>query len=607
MRKVRLAALTLRNFRAYRDETTISFPGTPGLALFTGVNKETPSLGANGAGKSTIWDALVWCLTGASIKGQRANTLVTWGEKVPYVCAAFIVNDSEDDAAIHIERQGSPEKMFIDGKPATQAEINEFVGLSRDHLLQAVVFGQGVPLFADLDQPKRAALLSQLMNLTTWDQAAELAGKARQTHEASMRALDTDIARLTGMLDAFSESDQGLAASAAWKAEQTRRMDAMIAHVDAEETKERAVQQELSGVKAALAKLNNIRPTLGQLRAKQQELEAALRRLEEQGRGIHADILRCVKQIDFYKHSRVCETCAQVVNASFASTRIKALSQEQRNLTNTIQDSGIKQRSTQTMLDDVRADFEKLDRQINFQTARVADCNNRLHTSSQVLESLLAQAGRIMEETNPHAEVEAASLATKTALETELSLFQADRLDYEGKARAAIYWQGAFKRVRFFLIKQVLDHLTLEVENATASLGLVGWSIAFTTERELKSGDIKPGIHIMVTSPKAQGVWEGWSGGETQRLRLAITMGLSALIQRMAGVAYQFEVWDEPSAWLSPEGIESLLDTLKDRAEQHNMSVWMVDHRALIYSGFSEVWEVTKTLEGSSVALATRS
>ena len=166
------------------------------------------------------------------------------------------------------------------------------------------------------------------------------------------------------------------------------------------------------------------------------------------------------------------------------------------------------------------------------------------------------------------------------------------------------FWKAAFKRVRLFMVKRVLAQLEVETASAAIALGLIDWKISFSTELETKSGSVRPGIHITVKSPiSPTAPWEVWSGGEGQRVRLAVALGLASLIQRLAGVSIGFEVWDEPSAWLSQEGIEDLLTCLKHRVQITGKSVWLCDHRALSQGAFDEVWQVSKTREGSQIAM----
>ena len=165
------------------------------------------------------------------------------------------------------------------------------------------------------------------------------------------------------------------------------------------------------------------------------------------------------------------------------------------------------------------------------------------------------------------------------------------------------FWKAAFKRVRLFMVKRVLAQLEVETASAAVALGLIDWKISFSTELETKSGSVRPGIHIVVKSPIASAPWEVWSGGEGQRIRLAVALGLSSLIQRLGGVSIGFEVHDEPSAWLSQEGIDDLITHLQHRVQVTGKSIWLCDHRSLSQAAFDEIWEVSKTRDGSQVKM----
>ena len=230
-----------------------------------------------------------------------------------------------------------------------------------------------------------------------------------------------------------------------------------------------------------------------------------------------------------------------------------------------------------------------------------------IQANDRLVESLTATIERMMEEENPYssqieniqqsrAEIERDLQAAKTAL----TAMEGDRAQYE-------FWRSGFLRVRLFLVRRILSALEVDTLSAAESLGLNGWQIKYSTEHETKTtGNVRSGLYIDVTSPDSTSPRE-WSPGESQRVRLAVAIGLATLIQRMAGIHWKLEVFDEPSNWLSVEGIEDLLSFLHTRAHANQKSVWVVDHTALTYSGFAEVWQVTKDTNGSSIRILTKS
>ena len=89
--------------------------------------------------------------------------------------------------------------------------------------------------------------------------------------------------------------------------------------------------------------------------------------------------------------------------------------------------------------------------------------------------------------------------------------------------------------------------------------------------------------------------WEAWSGGEAQRLRTAADAGLASLIADYTGFESFVEVWDEPSSGINNEGIEDLLDVLRDRCIAEGKQVWVVDHHALESGYFDETVVAVKS------------
>lgn len=208
---------------------------------------------------------------------------------------------------------------------------------------------------------------------------------------------------------------------------------------------------------------------------------------------------------------------------------------------------------------------------------------------------------------NPYEEQLTEMRTQRAALELQQSAKAADIATLERRLTAIDYWKQGFKRIRLYLIQKVLTSLEVDINSAASTLGMNGWKVRLSTETETKSGTVKLGVQIIVSSPKATAAWECWSGGEAQRLRLAIALGLSYCIQRALGSWWDLEILDEPSTYLSPEGVENLLETLDYRADAAKKQIWIVDHVAMTYSNFKEVWCIEKDPEkGSKLRLEAR-
>ncbi len=150
------------------------------------------------------------------------------------------------------------------------------------------------------------------------------------------------------------------------------------------------------------------------------------------------------------------------------------------------------------------------------------------------------------------------------------------------------------------IIEETLRTLEVEVNNNLASLGLGDWKIEFDIERENKSGSITRGFSTFIHGSNNEMIkYESLSGGEGQRARLAGCFGLSNLIMERAGLSNKIEFYDEISQHMSGEGIEDMLNTLRDRAENSDRQIWIVDHHALDYGDFKGSVEIIKDENGS--------
>ena len=153
------------------------------------------------------------------------------------------------------------------------------------------------------------------------------------------------------------------------------------------------------------------------------------------------------------------------------------------------------------------------------------------------------------------------------------------------------------------LIQESLAQLTLECNEVLFQMGLQDWFVSFDVERETKSGGINKNFTVMVQAPQMKDPvpWEVWSGGESQRLRLAVSMGFANLVSSRLGVQPNVEFWDEPSTWMTESGIQDMLTVLAERAERYRKVILLADHRALDFGGFVGVINIIKDRGGSRI------
>jgi DNA repair exonuclease SbcCD ATPase subunit len=165
-----------------------------------------------------------------------------------------------------------------------------------------------------------------------------------------------------------------------------------------------------------------------------------------------------------------------------------------------------------------------------------------------------------------------------------------------GEIEILKFWQKGYRDIRLQQIDTTLLELELATNRNAAALGLQNWEIQFATERETKSGATSHVFSILLFPPGQDKPipWESYSGGEAQRWQLAVTFGLSEVLMSRAGIDPDIEILDEPTGFLSQEGIDDLLECLHARAHELQRRIYLIDHRSLERGSFDGIVTVIK-------------
>ena len=105
--------LSIHNFLSIKDaEIDLS---DRGLMLIEGVNQDDPSARSNGAGKSSIVDALSWCLYGKTARGVSGSDVIN--KKAGKGCSVTLkINDSGTEYIVVRERKSASTGILTLGK-----------------------------------------------------------------------------------------------------------------------------------------------------------------------------------------------------------------------------------------------------------------------------------------------------------------------------------------------------------------------------------------------------------------------------------------------------------------------------------------------------------
>lgn len=145
--------LTLHNFLSF-GHSTIEFEDD-GFIRVTGINENPDDLAvSNGSGKSSLWEAIVWALTGDTIRGTKQVANI-YGEDGTYVELEFDIDSNHYNilrSKDHKEYKTNI-RIMIDGKDCSGKGIRDSEKLLTQYLPDitssllgsVIILGQGLP------------------------------------------------------------------------------------------------------------------------------------------------------------------------------------------------------------------------------------------------------------------------------------------------------------------------------------------------------------------------------------------------------------------------------------------------------------------------------
>ena len=606
--KLTFHRVTAQNFRGVTAPVSLSFTDVPaGLYFIRGVNEVEPKLGANGAGKTTVFiDAILWALVGRTAKSQRpGDTIETWGAAkgdTTSVTLEFLL----DDIPYVIHRSRNPNTLTLNGEKVEQDAIDRVFPLAEPVLRRSIIIDQFSEMFLSLRPEPQSRIFSDTLNLDLWVRAAEQATDNAAVTQKSIDRLTSGLAEKQGAL--AEARDQREAAVAG----EQRFEDEQAAKLAEARQKRAAAAQERDEAETALNNARDRLAALGDgatdLKVMEEELKRSRRTTAEakaRSDGLVAaldrEAGRLERQLNAYSNpdDKVCPECGQTVTDEHIANKKSELIMEAEDVVARSDDANATSAAQAAVLQDLDNRLEALvgqNRDFNTQQNVVSLAATNSITANRAVHQWDDRVNELLKETNPFTK-QADQLDERiTSLREDVTKLQEQLADLNEDLEAYKFWNRGYREIRLEQIDRTLLELEMTTNKHAEALGCDGWEIAFATERETRRGTVQHSFSTFLYPPgqNAPVSWDSYSGGESQRWELATVFGLAEVLLGRAGVNPDIEVIDEPTHHLSPEGVEDLLQCLSDRARDLGRKIFVIDHHALDRGAFDGVVTVTR-------------
>lgn len=616
---MKLLKATIHNFKNI-SEATIALDNQ-GLIAIQGINEDDPSASSNGAGKSTIFDAICWGLFGKTAKNEAADEVVNI--KVGKDCRVEVAfqNDDRVDYAVVRHRKHyaygndlyfmSFTPAFCDltkgTRPLTQKLIEETIGCTADIFMSAIYLGQenvvDLPLMTD-GQLKN--LIEEAAGITQIKEAYELAKKERDelrepfnqlvsdgdSQELLFASKQRDLSNLRGKqkdwvalrerkMDfikinkmALEQCVRDLIAKPEYNIDYSQLVDEIV-------ELETEVRKQLKQPKEDPSKPLQIeRATVeGQRKQYRQALDKLKKEKESIEKKIGTACSECGKEILPEDLSSLITSIDSKI--SKVEEKLKDFIEQLSDIDGKLSVIASNERKEETENDTATTNYRRLET-LREALRKYDEIDRQIKSNRTALEAEEKKLKELEAETNPFDEpvketeyninninINILNINKKIdELKQELSLID-QTMEVFGPAGVRAH---ILDTVTPFLNEKTSEYLTLLSDGKIQAT----WSTLTTNGK----GELRENFKIVFTKEGGAGSFKSLSGGEKRKGRLATVMALQDLIASRAEKPIDLFIADEIDAGLDEPGMERLMQLLEKKARERG-SVFVISHNSL--------------------------
>jgi DNA repair exonuclease SbcCD ATPase subunit len=646
---VKLRTLTLRNFGSFRGEHEIPL-AQQGLVSILGRNEVDLGESANGAGKSTIVDALLWGLFGET-GPRKESTSSDGGLKTDDVVNEIAGKDclvtvdfehASSAAAYRVERWRKAGKdrpktngvRLLSGDtivadldaPNVQQQIDLALGLDHKLACQVLVRSQEDAYnFCQATPKERFEILTRIEGLDAFDAIEEI---IRAKSRELLSTIAGETGRLAGMRSTLEilQSEGDLAAQIdGWERERSARvadLQQRIGEFEADRLARSTPLAERPALRAQLAEID-AQAQMVAAPAEPPQLDQWRTHLT----AVTADGARARTRYDAAQGALgkirpgLCAECGQTVSDEHVAAHRAALEHERAQAQSVGVAANQAVEESRRAIAEIQTAHQGHARQVQAARDQVAraraevqgrlaalDAVERSLTDTRPLENMKRDIERAAVEENPYRSRFTETTARIRAVMSSLGDLEHALGARQTEAGLLDWWLRGIPTMKAWIFDNVVGLLTVEANRwLTTLMGGSCWVQidSTTTTKEGESRD-KIGLRCFRWLPDGGFVerpFRRWSGGEKRRIALAVDWALSSRLSQRAHARCSFIALDEVDRHLDDAGRAGLFAALKE-LQKEKETVLIVSHDAEMRMASSKRWTVVKDKNGSRIEVA---
>jgi DNA repair exonuclease SbcCD ATPase subunit len=631
---MRFGELEIQNFLSFGPKQVIELGGQ-GLVVVLGQNRDGAAADSNGAGKSTIMEAIVWVLFGETMRGYKADEVVHRLVKDTCYVSLTVMDDQGSWWKIERTRSGKAKrandlKMLFDGKDLKAAGINvdtqemiyTLLGMDKDTFVQSVLMCYGTKPFSELADSAQKEVLEKILQIDTYRRARDIVTDRVKKGQTELASVNTELASIDAQLTGVTNRMNGLQNDSDSHAQgvNQRRVDLLKRKAETEAKIEE--QYHSAGLDRMLDTMKDMEAALAAYRTADDKFTQKI---------IIATRLAGNKRTELYQRKGVleqskqqydtdcntfnemvgkpCPTCKRVLEFGEAEEligvwddQIKNIDLQLTKVTTLIGEVDNLERNT---LKQLQADQQLLRNQI----ANVQAQQRLLHTSIQQRAAALhlivqleqqsfnlnEEIEKLDEEVNPYTH-----LLEQAKAEQAVLTGRRQRLSYKKRAldltvQHLLFWDQGFGNsgIKSFVIEGVLPFLDDAAQRYADIMSGGDLQIEFSATKLLKSGEWREEFQVVVRNRQGADVYKGNSDGEKRRVNTCVGWAIGDLAAARAKKSIRFRGLDEPFENLDETGEDSVIKLLHTVLPEYE-TIFCITHSDHMKNQFPKVLSVVK-------------
>lgn len=598
-----------------------------GLILLQGENVDNSSATSNGAGKSSIPDALCWAIYGTTARDVSGDKIVNNRAKKNTYASVMIEDDgfeytitrhrkhATNGNSVIVHSQNIATGELVDLTKGTDKEtqevINKIIGCGLDVFMSSIYAGQErMPDLPGMTDKQLKLLLEEAAGVEI---LADASAEVRSRHNIAKTQLahfQTSIERLETMLESTKlEADKSEVKVKEFEDGRKGRAQAhllkikpIMASASDEENQlatfdEGAIKADMEKCRIALAERSSQDATLKALNAEVTMAERHVATTQAEAAALKRQLLSAKQAVDDVDNQvgkscgecgkTYCEHDLEVAKKARAAAleakkgEVAPIAEELKRRTAALEEAKKKRDAFEASMTD---------------TSEVAARSNELAMKLRKIEALRASIASHKASIETHRANAKAELTAVNPWKSALEVIQ-KRIDEIEKSIIVSKYDLSKKEAEVALLTDavkvfgpagvrahILDTVTPFLNEQTAEyLGALSdgnlhavWS---TLSRTAK-GELKEKFNIEVSDDTGADTFAGLSGGEKRKVRLACAMALQDMVASRATKPLEMFIADEIDHALDEAGLERLMGVL-DRKARERGTVIVISHQSL--------------------------